>query len=56
MKKNAIHHCEIVKLMLYRDPTILFGHFEKSTSRWSQVPKTFEIVSTKLRSENPLLV
>ena len=30
----------------YRGPTIFFGHFEKSTSRWSLVPKTFEIVST----------
>ena len=32
--------------LMYRGPTIFFGHFEKNTSRWSLVPKTFEIVST----------
>ena len=30
---------------MYRGPKIFFGYFEKSTSMWSLVPKTFEIVS-----------
>ena len=38
--------CHSFRMISYRGQTLFFGHFEKSTSRWSLVPKTFEIVST----------